>query len=114
MSTTPIAGATTYEQELYDHLVKHIDSEMSILQAYDASAKESDSPAYAYLVRLILEDEKRHHQLLRDLAETIRTSAELSGEPTPIPDLAMFRADRDRILDETARYLAFEEEDNRE
>jgi hypothetical protein len=38
----------------------------------------------------------------------------MSGEPTPIPDLGLFRADRERILTETDRYLAVEERDNRE
>ena len=53
--------------------------------------------------------------LLRpDLAETIRASAELSSEPLPIPDLGMFRADRERILEQTEHFLEVEKEDQRE
>jgi rubrerythrin len=113
MSTTSIPGASVWEQQLYDHLIEHVSGEWEILQDYERLAEETDSPAFAYLARLILDDERRHHKLLSELAETIRTSAMLSGEPTPIPDLGVFRADREKILAETERFLAAEEEDNR-
>ena len=63
--------------------------------------------------RIILDDERRHHQLLNDLAESIRIAVELTGGPTPIPDLAMFKADRDRILAQTEEFLGLEKEDNK-
>lgn len=113
MSTSSIPGASVWEQQLYDHLIEHVNSEQEILQDYERLAEETKSPAFAYLARLILDDERRHHQMLHDLAETIRTSATLSGEPTPIPDLGTFPADREKILAETERFLAAEEEDNR-
>lgn len=114
MSTTSIPGASVWEQQLYDHLVQHVEEELDVIRAYQQLAEQTDSPAFAYLARLILEDERRHHQLLRDLAETIRTSAELTGEPTPIPDLGMWGTDREQILEETERYLRLEKQDNKE
>ena len=87
---------------------------LEVIRAYAALAEETDSPAFAYLARLILEDERRHHALLQDLAETIKTSAQLGSGPTPIPDLGMWGADRDRILAETERYLDLEKKDNHE
>lgn len=113
MSSTWIPGASVWEQQLYDHLIEHVNGEREILQDYERLAEETESPAFAYLAGLILDDERRHHQLLNDLAETIRTSATLSGEPTPIPDLGVFRADREKILADTERFLAAEEDDNR-
>jgi rubrerythrin len=114
MPAQSIVGASVWEQEIYEHVVRHVESEREVLQAYERLADETDSPAFAYLARLILDDERRHHQMLYDLAETIRTTASLSGEPTPIPDLGVFKADRERILEETERFLAVEETDNRE
>ncbi len=114
MSTRSIPGASVWEQQVYDHIMSHVDNEIGVIQSYAALVESTDSPAFAYLAKLILEDERRHHQMLRDLAETIKTSAELSNEPTPIPDLAMFGADREQILAETERYLQLEKEDNRE
>jgi rubrerythrin len=114
MPTSPIRGASVSEQQLYDHLIEHVDSEREILQDYERLAEATESPAFAYLARLILDDERRHHQQLHDLAETIRTTSMLTGEPSPIPDLGGFRADRDKILAETERFLAAEERDNRD
>jgi rubrerythrin len=109
-----IRGASAWEQQLYDHIVKHVEDELAVIRSYEQLAERTDSPAFAYLARLILDDERRHHQLLRDLAETIKTSAELSGEPTPIPNLGMWGADREQILAETERYLELEKKDNKE
>src|SRR5215204_1687594 len=114
MSATAIPGASVWEQDVYNHLIQHVEDEKAILQSYEAMANETDSPAFAYLARLILDDERRHHAMLAALAKTIRTSAELSGEPKPIPDLAVFRSDRERILAATEQFLAAEERDNRE
>jgi hypothetical protein len=111
MST--ITGASPWAQQLYDHVTAHGREEGEMLQSYADLAETTDSPAFAFLARIILDDERRHHQLLDDLAATIRASAELSGEPTPIPDLGLFRADRDRILAETERFLELEKADNK-
>jgi rubrerythrin len=113
-TTTKISGASVWEQELYDHLVSHGAEEGATLDAYQQLVETTDSPAFAYLAGLILDDEHRHHQMLNDLAETIRASAELSSEPLPIPDLGMFRADRARILEQTEHFLQVEKQDQRE
>jgi len=113
MEKSMIAGASVWEQQVYDHLVEHLDDEAEMLQSYERLADGTDSPAFAYLARLILEDERRHHRLLHDLAQTVKASAELRDGPTPIPDLGLWGADRDRILAETERYLALEKADNR-
>jgi hypothetical protein len=112
--TTNLPGASPWEQRLYDNVTRHVRDESEILDAYERLVDETDSPAFAYLAQLILDDERRHHRMLADLAETIRISVEMSGEPTPIPELALFKADRDRILAETKRFLAVERQDNRE
>lgn len=113
-TSTRIIGASEWEQDLYDHLVAHGANEGHVLDGYQRLAETTDSPAFAYLAGLILDDERRHHQMLNDLAETIRRSAELSAEPLPIPDLGMFRADRERILEQTEQFLAVERDDQRE
>lgn len=111
---TTIPGASAWTQDLYDHITSHVENERDVLIAYQELADNTDSPAFAYLARLILDDERRHHQLLADLAETIRSSAELSSEPLPIPDLGMFRVDRERILEQTEWYLDVERDDQKQ
>lgn len=111
--STRILGASTWEQAVYDHLVNHAEREIEILKAYEQAANESDSAAFSFLAKIILDDERRHHALLRDLADSIRTSAELTGAPTPIPALEPV-ADRERILELTERFLDVERADQRE
>ena len=111
---TVINGASVWEQQLYDHVTKHGRNEGEILAEYEQLANDTESPAFAFLAQLILDDERRHHQLLDALATTIRTTAELTGEPVPIPHLGVVTADRERILASTERLLAFEEQDNRD
>jgi rubrerythrin len=108
-----IIGASVMEQELYDHVTSHADRERETLQAYEQLASTTKSAAFAYLARLILADEHRHHQMLGDLATTIRTDSELSDNPGPIPRLDL-RKDRQAILAATERLLAIEEQDNKE
>ena len=103
-----------WERELFDHVTSHIENEQLVLEAYEELADSTDSPAFAYLARLILDDERRHHRLLRDLAETIRIEASMSREPVPIPDLDLSRADLPTTRQQTRRLLAVEREDSRE
>jgi len=112
MSET-IVGASVWEQALYDHLSKHVTGELETLQAYEKLGQSTESEAFRYLARLILDDERRHHKMLDELAETIRTSAKLSGEPVPIPPLDL-RLDRERIMALTEQFIAVEEADEKE
>lgn len=110
---TTIKGASVWEQELYDHISGHVANELETLRAYESLAESTDSKAFRYLARLILDDERRHHRMLDELAESLRTSSELTGEPTPIPHLDL-RHDRDRILELTKQFLEVEEQDERD
>ena len=111
---TRILGASVWEQEVFDHLSEHSATEAGIIDEYKALASDTASPAFAYLVNVILEDESRHHRVLGELAQSVRAFAELSMEPGAIPFLDMPRADHDRVLEATERFLEVEREDMRE
>jgi len=112
---THISGASVWEQEVYDHLCGHADTEREAIAAYRTMAEESPSPAIRYLATMILEDEGRHHRMFADLAETVRRSAELAGEPLPIPDLSFIgEKERAAILEVTERFLDLERDDLKE
>jgi hypothetical protein len=110
-----IDGASVWEQQIYDYVCDHVATEGAILDEYQRLAEdESGSPAFRYLANLILTDERRHHQLFNDLAESIRQMAELRLEDEPIPSLHGLKADRDRIRAATERLLATERADAKE
>jgi hypothetical protein len=112
---TRLTGASVWEQEIYDYVLGHVATEGAMLDEYQRLAEdESRSPAFRYLANLILADERRHHQIFNDLAESIRQMAELRLEDEPIPSLHGLRADRIRIMAVTERLLAAEQADAKE
>lgn len=65
-------GASHSAYEIVNALDRHGKEEGELLQRYQRFGEEPESPPWvAYLVRLIVEDEKSHHRLLEDLANTI-------------------------------------------
>jgi hypothetical protein len=110
-----ITGASMWEQEIYDYVSDHVATEAAMLEEYQRLADDqSGSTAFRYLANLILADERRHHQLFNDLAESIRQMAELRLEEEPIPSLHGLRSDRERIRAATERLLAAERADAKE
>jgi rubrerythrin len=102
-----------FEYEILALLESHGAREGEALDAYKRVAEESDAgPAVRYLVRLILEDEERHHQVFTEMANQIRSIVwELEVEPK-VP--AMTPRDAPELLAETRRLLAFERDDAKE
>jgi len=110
-----INGASVWEQEIFDYVSGHVATEGAILNEYQLLAEDpTASPAFRYLANLILADERRHHQLFNDLAESIRQMAECRLEDEPIPSLRGLRSDRERIRVATEQMLAAERADAKE
>ena len=60
-------GASQSAYEVVGALDRHGREEGELLERYRRFVDESESPAARYLVRLILEDEKRHHRVPEEL-----------------------------------------------
>lgn len=112
--TKTLAGASVWEQELYEHLTSHIERERAGIQAYSDAAAATDSKAFAYVVGLLIEDERRHHQLFAALAQTLETEAEFRPEDPVIPYLDFERADTAKVKQLTRQLLQSEENDAKE
>lgn len=113
--TTVLPGASVWEQRLFDHLTSHLDTEVDIVREYQALADDAEAaPALRYVAAMIVDDERRHHQLFADLAESVRQMGELRDEDEPIPSLRGLWADADRVLPLTERLMAVERADAKE
>ena len=64
-------GASESTRGVVEALDRHGREEAELLERYGRFVDESESPADRYLVRLILEDEQRHHRVLEELANAI-------------------------------------------
>lgn len=105
-----LVGASVFDQRLYDHVSSHVEHEVEALQGYEALATSTESEAFKFLAGMILQDERKHHQLLADLAQTIKVTAELSREPARLPFLDLHK-DREAIVAATEMLLEIEKED---
>ncbi len=95
---------------MYDHLTEHVLMEGALLDEYTAAAQSTNSKAFAYLVDLLVQDERRHHQAFTQLASSLRTTAELSGDDPEIPRPDFDKANVE-LLEVTRQLLAHEKAD---
>ncbi|MDO8361314.1 MAG: hypothetical protein Q7V88_00310 [Actinomycetota bacterium] len=104
-------GASVWERQMFEFLTSHARRESQMLDGYLSAAEASESKAFAYLVGLLMEDERRHHRQFSDLAKSLKTEAELSSAEPVVPRLDLHRGDREAILRLTHELIANEEDD---
>jgi hypothetical protein len=114
MTDSSSAGVSVWERELAAHLTEHLQAERVLLDQYSAIGQNTQSKAFRYLVNLLVEDEIRHHRLFTQLADSLETSASLTGEDPAIPYLDLHRGEQDAILSATRQLMDNEEQDSRE
>lgn len=107
----PPRGASVWERALFDHLVDHVQREWESLKDYAEAAARTDSRAFAYIVGLLAEDERRHHALFADLAASLKTEAELRDSAPAIPHMDFDKANAAEIRELTLSLLKNEEQD---
>jgi rubrerythrin len=111
MTDDSSAGPSAMERELYAHFVNHVETERSVLEQYVSVAEQSESKAFRYLVNLLIEDERRHHRLFMEIADSIKTEALTGEEDAKVPGVDFYRADRTKTLESTMVLLKNEQDD---
>ncbi len=105
-------GASAGDRHIVEWMTRHAKEEEALLERYEHVARESTSPATRYLVELIMEDERRHHRVLGQIAHAIAWGSFMN------PDLAVPRmvdGAADKVLvEETKKLLASEKKDRTE
>jgi hypothetical protein len=107
-------GASVWEEEFYEHVTAHEQTEGELLAEYQQAAEASQSPAFQYLVALIVEDEERHHRVFGELASALQADVELRPDQPAVPRLDGWGPDTARVLEPTDRLLERERADGRE
>ncbi len=108
-----LIGASSWEQQLFVHLVDHERDEQTIIGRYREAAAQADSEAFRYLIGLILEDEDRHHRFTTEIANALRSDVELVDATPRVPMLKAWKPVPPELLDATDEFLALEREDAR-
>jgi rubrerythrin len=100
------------EGELLELLESHADHETEALHAYEELAGRSPDEHVRYVAGLLLEDERRHHQLLAEMVNRVRGDAEWRPVEPSVPYLGVSH-DRAGLLDITAQLMDTERDDLR-
>jgi rubrerythrin len=111
MTDESSGGPSPWERQLYAHLKGHVETERAMLEKYAEVAERTDSKAFRYLVKLLIDEEVRHHRLFNELAGSLETEALMKREEPDIPDMDFQRADRAAVLEGAKELLENEERD---
>lgn len=106
-----LIGASNWEQQLFSHLVGHERDEQEIIACYRDACLTTDSEAFSYLIRLILEDEDRHHRFTTEIANALRADVELSDTGPRVPMLKAWKPVDPGVVEATEEFLRLERDD---
>jgi rubrerythrin len=94
---------------LLDAIERHSAAEADALGQYEYVSKASGDPVVALVMRLILEDEERHHGLLKRMEATLRDALDWTNSPNALPSSGVPRAPVGQDLAEAVRALIDDE-----
>lgn len=86
VETQPLFGHRPGTVEwLLDSVERHANAEQDALDQYEYIGSASGDPVIALVMRLILEDEERHHQLLKRMQATLSDALNWTHSPNALP-----------------------------
>lgn len=93
-----------WAQRIIERLREHMDSERDALTEYARLAEDAPDDHVRFLMALILEDERRHHRLFAEMADSLEREIEhRDGGELPelrrTADTAALRAETKKLLD---------------
>jgi len=103
----------SWDQAVLDEMESHVESERDLLVEYARAAQEVEAPDLRFLINLILEDERRHHQLFQEMARALEGVRQWRTTEPAIPPLS-HRPLPEEVRKLTDRFLAAERDDRRQ
>ncbi|MHB1519038.1 MAG: hypothetical protein ACYCVN_11835 [Acidimicrobiales bacterium] len=106
-------GGSVESRELVELLARHGSEEGALLERYQRFINDAPTSDVRYLVQLIVDDERRHHRLLNELANAIAWgSSEWSPDPAMPTVASAAGGDEGQVLlRETRAFLQSEKRD---
>lgn len=107
-----MTGASVDTRDLVELIVRHGVEEGELLATYERLANASDNEMVAYVIGMILEDERRHHRMLAEVANAAAWARSPDAPDTVTPPL--LPGIDGELLAQTRKLLAAEQADYRE
>ncbi len=106
-----MTGASVDTRELVELIVHHGADEGALLATYEELAEGSDNEMAAYIIGMIMEDERRHHRVLAEVANAAAWQHSARAPDGATPPLTP--GIDGELLAQTRQLLAAEQEDER-
>jgi hypothetical protein len=107
-------GLSVFEEKLYTHLIDHVSSEAELIASYRDLADAPATPdAARYLLRLVVEDEQRHHRIIGEIATAIGEGIAWRNDADTVPNMPQGKP-IPNLEDVTKRFLAAERADRKQ
>ncbi len=97
-------------EQLCDLLETHEDEERELLREYQEAATSGIDAGVDFLMQIILEDEQRHHRLMKKMADDVRQSLIWTHGTQPLPPITATAEARQVLLRRTKAFLDIEHE----
>jgi len=107
-----MTGASVDTRDLVELIVRHGKEEGELLATYEQLVNASDNEMASYVIGMILEDERRHHRLLAEVANAAAWDRSSSTPDASTPPLSP--GIDGELLAQTRKLLAAERADERE
>jgi rubrerythrin len=106
MTNTSETQSGEWWAKVNHQFASHVRQETSFLEEYERLVEQVGDAGIAFLLRMILDDERRHHALFEEMSKAAR-GVEDALPAAPAPDAATAAA----LLEPTERFLAAERDD---
>lgn len=104
--------ASPETRALVELLANHGKEEGALLARYQRFEHEASASETRYLVKMILEDERRHHQMMAEMANALAWGLSRESPSPAVPDMTYEDAGNRELAEETRLLLEAEEEDH--
>lgn len=107
-------NASVGDRDLVAILERHGVEEGAVLARYERLGAQANSEAVRYLVNLIMDDERRHHRVMVEIANAVAwANVKGAADVDTVPDLNATRESAE-LLAATGELIAVEKQDARE
>lgn len=111
--TMPRPVGSPLEEALLAHVESHVTNERDVLMGYVKLAESSPDEYVRYLATMIVEDERRHHQMFVEMRNRILSDITWRDASPQAPRVTV-PEDRDELVRQAERYIDVEERDAEE
>ena len=96
------------------YLKRHLEAEQEVLEAYQRLVDDRPDDIISYLIRTIVMDESRHHELFTEILNSLQSKVRWEEMSPRVPPMPAHIEDGTALLEATDHLLEIEQDDAKE